>query len=325
MHLYVDVSALAHSAAHAMREEEIALGPAQVALAVVSQVGQFVRHYRPRRTYFCLDSPKDRITWRKAVEASYKANRAEMYQDDPQRLMRRQMADKALQKEILELIDLVECPRFQMPHIEADDIAAALVAMNPGTKGILVTTDKDYWQLINPTVSFLNPTHQYRVEMGPNGTLVQHKADGTSEDLGFTPKQHLLIKALHGDDGDNLDGLCGVGEVGARKAVLEGRASALITEMTGMVTPRKSKKNPSPVPHHQDAKAIVSKNIAMMDLLNSQVHGKVRLMMEPIEKAGIRSQRTGFTKLVVWLEANGIKNEELARSLSTTFTDQWIS
>jgi 5'-3' exonuclease len=308
-----------------MREEEVALGPIQVAIGVVNQVGQFVRHYKPSRTYFCLDSPKTAITWRKAVESSYKANRAEMYQDDPQRLIRRQMADQALQKEVPELIRMMECPLFQMNHVEADDIAAALIAMHLGRPGIVVTTDKDYWQLLNPQLTFVNPVHQYRVGVGADGFLIQHKADGTSENLGITPKQHLLIKALHGDDGDNLDGLCGVGEVGATKAVKEGRAAALIAEKTGMVTPRKSKSNPAPVPHHQDAKAIVEKNLAMMDLFNSRVHDKVRLVMEGVEKAGFREPKTNFTKLTMWLEPYGIKNDELARALCTTFTDQWIS
>jgi len=214
---------------------------------------------------------------------------------------------------------------FWMPHVEADDCAAAVVGLNPGKPGIILTTDKDYWQLLTPSIKIINPVHQYRLTLSQQGTILQTKADGTQEDYGVTPIQWVLVKALQGDKSDNLPGLIGCGEETALKVVRERRVDAYLTEQTGMVTPRKSKTNPSPTPIQQDARQVAATNASLMCLTSNRVSDKVKLVMEGIEKSSVRDTRTNYTKLLMWLDARGYKDPQTAQHLASVYSMQWTS
>lgn len=320
MYLYVDASILCHNSANSI--DRARLSSIAVALEVVTQIANYIRFYKSDRVYFFLDSQQG--SWRKEVDPNYKAHRAELIKDDPEQQEINKVADAAKHVELPALIDLLVCPRFQMPYIEADDWAAACIANNEGKPGLIVTSDKDYWQLIAPNRPMLNPAHQYRIEVGLDGFLVKVKSDGTSEALEMTPPQTVLWKAMMGDKSDNLPGLCGVGETTALNVIKEGRIEQFLGECTGMVTPRKHKVyNPNPVPFYQDAWKIMNHNVAMMSLTQSAVIDKVKILAADLEKKGHRSPTNNFTRLNLHLEARGYANPEIAKILVSAYTDQW--
>jgi len=321
MHLYVDISPLCHAKAHEMDEAELRGGPVQVALRVASMLGQFIRYYKATRVYMCMDHKTG--NWRKKICPSYKAGRDE--NKTPQELLIRETATIAATEIMPELAALLEVPTFQMPYVEADDWVAACVAVNGDTApGLIVTSDKDFWQLIQPNVPLVNPIHNYRVEIGPDGNLQKIKADKSVEPIGLTPRQYLLMKCMWGDTSDNLPGLCGVGEKTAKKVIQEGRQAAFLVEQTKEVKPRKSAKNPKPVPYHQDARAVVQHNVRMMALTKNEVSDKVQGKAVEIQAGGIRPRRNNFTRLTLWLEDKGISNDEIAKQLVGTYTEQWL-
>lgn len=320
MHLYVDVSPLCHAKAHEMDESELRGGPVQVALRVASMMAQFIRFYRASRIYLCMDHPTG--NWRKKVCPTYKEGRDE--DKTEKELLIRKIATEAATEIMPELCALLEVPTFQMPWVEADDWVAACVAINEGQPGYIVTSDKDFWQLIQPNVPLLNPIHNYRVEMGPDGTLQKVKADRSIESIGLTPRQYLLMKCIWGDASDNLPGLCGIGEKGATKAILEGRQAALLADETREVKPRKSKKNPNPQPYYQDARAVVQHNVRMMSLLKNEVSDKVQSKAMAIQAESVRQRKNNFSRLTLWLESKGIANEDIAKQLVATYTEQWL-
>lgn len=321
MHLYVDVSPLCHAKAHEMDEAELRGGPVQVALKVASMMAQFIRFYKATRIYFCMDHSVG--NWRKQVCPTYKAGRDENKTE--KELLIRQIASEAANEVFPELVALLEVPTFQMEYVEADDWCAACVAINEGQPGYIVTSDKDFWQLIKANVPLLNPIHNYRVELGPDGLLQKVKGDRSVHPIGLTPPQYLLMKAIWGDTSDNLPGLCNIGEKGATDAIKAGRQRELLTEQTKQVKPRKSKKNPNPVPYHQDAKAVVQHNIRMMALTKNEVSDKVQAKALEIQAGGVRQRRNNYSKLVLWLESKGISNDEIAKQLVATYTEQWLS
>lgn len=327
MYLYIDASYLANASANSMPPEALRHGPPAVALEIIAKVAQFIRSYNATRVYWCLD-PKGG-SWRKQVHPSYKAHRAEKLAKDPAREAAHDMATKCIEEVLPELIELMGCPNFQYPWIEADDMAAAVVALNVGKPGILITADNDYLQLINQHVYMIDPVHSLRYQLGEDGKVWRYRGDGTVETTGLTPQESLLCKAIQGDDSDNLPGLIGVGVITATKAIVERRVPALLVEGTGMVTPRKSKNNPAPVPVMQDARAIVSLNLSMMDLFNSKIHAKVKTIVADIEQKGIRDIVTNFTRFSLWLEKKHQFAQEqadnTARFLCTTYRNQWTS
>lgn len=327
MYLYVDASFLANAAANSLPPDQLRFGAPAVAFAVISQVGQYVRNYQSRRVYWCLDAKEG--SWRRQVLPSYKAHRAEKLEADPARKLAHDIADHAISVEIPELIELLSCPCFQLPWIEADDWAAAVIANNPGKPGIILTADKDYWQLISSQVCMIDPAHSLRYQLGEDGKLIRYKGDGMNEPMGLTPAETLLAKAMEGDSSDNLPGLIGVGEVTATKVVQEKRTAQFLVEETGMKTRRKTKNNPNPVPEMQDARKVVNDNLAMMDLFHSRIHDKVKAFALEKERTGLRNPETNLTRMTIWLEQkHQFANEaatQAARQLCSTFRDQWTA
>lgn len=322
-HLYVDVSALSHAIANRQENADQAgssVGPVNVAVGVASMMGNFIRYYNITRSYFCLDHPTG--NWRKHFMPSYKEGRKEKLDERGKAIY--QMATEAATTIFPELVELLAVPLFQIPYVEADDLVAACCVVNDQSPGVVVTTDKDFWQLASPIIKIINPIHNYRVEVGPDGNLQKIKADGTIEPVRLTPDQYLLFRAIQGDKSDNLPGLYGIGEVKATDAIHRGAIPALLTENTKTVQPRASKGDPNPQPYYQDAREVVQTNLRFMALKRNEVSGKVQEAVRKIQSESIRSQMNNFTRICLWLESHGISNQDIAKQLVSTYTHQWL-
>lgn len=317
---YADVSNLAHMMTHSAPAEGLQAGPVYIAISVAQMIGSYAQHFDSDRVYFCLDSEYG--SWRKQVCPEYKAQRDKMFEDKPQEEAKRQMAIEAC-KLMPELIKLLEVPVFTMPFVEADDILAAAVDLNADVDGIIISSDKDLWQLVTPRVSQTNPAHGYKVFLGPEGTLIKEKSNGTRSDIGLTPNQFVVAKAMIGDNSDNLPGLIGCGEKTAAKHISAGTVEQYLTESTGFVKKRRTKTTPS-MKVHQDARSVVSKNLKLMSLKRSQIFQKVKIAVGQMQKEGVRPPRNSATRLTMWLEHHGYNNPEVVQVLVSRFTEQWV-
>ena len=67
---------------------------------------------------------------------------------------------------------------------------------------MIVSTDKDFMQLINKRISILNPI---------TGVIWSKSNFINFKDLGFTPAQYLQFCTMVGDTSDNIKGVDGVG------------------------------------------------------------------------------------------------------------------
>jgi DNA polymerase-1 len=116
---------------------------------------------------------------------------------------------------------------------EADDFmaAAAIAESRRGGRSLLLTTDRDAYQLVNDTVTVLAPRAGVRdlVRVGPAQVV---------ERMGVLPEQVPDFKALAGDSSDNIPGARGIGpkaaaslllKYGTLEAVLEARADTIPT------------------------------------------------------------------------------------------------
>ncbi|HEY2595052.1 MAG TPA: 5'-3' exonuclease H3TH domain-containing protein, partial [Chloroflexota bacterium] len=114
---------------------------------------------------------------------------------------------------------------------EADDFmaAAAQAETARGGRSLLLTTDRDAYQLVNDSVTVLAPRSGVRdlVRVGPQQVV---------ERLGVLPEQVPDFKALAGDASDNIPGARGIGpkaasslllKYGTLEAILEARQDTL--------------------------------------------------------------------------------------------------
>ena len=82
-------------------------------------------------------------------------------------------------------------------------------AVAAGFEVAIVTGDKDFFQLVHDGIKVYNPKD--------DGTW--YDADGVKEKFGVTPEQVVDVLALMGDSIDNIKGVPGIGEKGARDLI----------------------------------------------------------------------------------------------------------
>jgi DNA polymerase-1 len=102
-------------------------------------------------------------------------------------------------------------PVLTFARFEADDVIGTLAmqAKQAGFEVALVTGDKDFFQLVSDGVRVFNPRDE--------GTW--YDAAGVVEKFGVRPDQVVDVLALMGDSVDNIKGVPGIGEKGARELI----------------------------------------------------------------------------------------------------------
>ncbi len=134
-------------------------------------------------------------THRHILYDQYKANRQAMPEDLIPQIPR-----------IKELVDLMGIKRIEQAGFEADDIIGTL-ALEGERKDVdvfCVTSDKDYYQLVDSKVRLLKPATGADYEV--------HGEEECREKFGVSPAQVIDVLAIIGDTSDNVPGVKGVGE-----------------------------------------------------------------------------------------------------------------
>ena len=119
---------------------------------------------------------------------------------------------------IKELLRMMNIPIVQKDGIEADDILGAL-AKKEGKKGnkiIILTGDRDYFQLVDMNVNIRYP----KTIMGKTEYIIYDNYK-VNEEYGLTPEKLIEVKALMGDASDNIPGVKGIGEKTALKLIIQ--------------------------------------------------------------------------------------------------------
>jgi DNA polymerase-1 len=126
----------------------------------------------------------------------YKANRAETPPDLIQQ-----------QPYIRRALEAFRIPILYYEGFEADDVIGTLSCQLAalGHKVFVVSSDKDMMQLVNESVSILNPTKDNLV-LDP---------EGVEKVLGVPPERVIDVMALRGDAIDNIPGAPGIGDKGS--------------------------------------------------------------------------------------------------------------
>lgn len=137
--------------------------------------------------------------WRHELYADYKAKRA----DDPQAAAFVRAAAKDARTEGL--------LGYYADKMEADDVAATLVR-NTNDETIVVTSDKDWCQLIAEGARWLSPH---------NGTFEERDETWVWEHFKVGPGAWPDFVALAGDPSDGIPGMPRIGQVRAAKLLAE--------------------------------------------------------------------------------------------------------
>ena len=139
-------------------------------------------------------------TFRDDLVSDYKANRTPMPDELAEQIPMVHAACEAL-----------GVPILTSERYEADDVIGTLAekAAAAGFEVAIVTGDKDFFQLVRDGIKVYNPKEE--------GTW--YDAAGVKEKFGVAPEQVVDVLALMGDTIDNIKGVPGIGEKGARDLI----------------------------------------------------------------------------------------------------------
>ena len=169
----------------------------------LSMLYKIMDTYSPE--YLCVAFDPEKPTFRHEKYKDYKANR----QKAPNELVQQFQL-------IRDVLDVHNIKRVEIEGFEADDVSGtfACAAKEQGADVYLVTSDKDYLQLIDENVKVV------LTKKGITNTE-EMNLNSMEEKYGLTPEQFVDLKALMGDSSDNIPGVSGVGEKTALKLMQE--------------------------------------------------------------------------------------------------------
>ena len=186
----IDGSSYLYRAFHALPPLTNAQGEPTGALFGVVNMLRATLNEKPDYVSYVVDASGP--TFRDALYAEYKANRAAMPDD--------------LRAQVQPMCDIVEAlgiPILRVDGVEADDVIGTL-ALQAAADGIDVTIstgDKDFAQLVRPGVALVNTMSGSRLDSD----------QAVIDKFGVLPNQIVDLLALMGDSVDNIPGVekCG--------------------------------------------------------------------------------------------------------------------
>jgi DNA polymerase I len=182
--------------------------PTNAVYIFVTMLRKLLNEHKPEYIAASFDLPGR--TFRDDLAADYKANRAPMPDELAAQIPMVHAACEAL-----------GVPILTSERYEADDVIGTLTlkAAAAGYEVAIVTGDKDFFQLVRDGIRVFNPRDE--------GTW--YDAAGVKEKFGVTPEQVVDVLALMGDTIDNIKGVPGIGDKGARELIATyGSLDALI-------------------------------------------------------------------------------------------------
>lgn len=113
---------------------------------------------------------------------------------------------------IQQLVTAFGIPIFTADGFEADDVIGTLArrASGEGMRVVIVTGDRDSFQLINPAVTVMTSGRSF-------DDVMMYDEARVIERFGVRPDQLIDFKAMLGDTSDNVPGVAGIGEKTAAK------------------------------------------------------------------------------------------------------------
>lgn len=267
-------------------------------------LGYVTRIFDPTRVLIIWDG-KGGSANRKNIDPNYKSQRATsrithwgLYDSKEEEM-------EALIGQLYRTQDYLEClPVQQMmaEKLEADDIMAYLAkrASNAGKKVTIVSSDKDFLQLIDDNIEVYAPVKK-----------MTFSKDNIFEELKVLPSNYNIVKALLGDNSDNLTGVKGLG---IKTIVSE--FPKLLTEVSTLEYVYKTaeekldgKKVFAKIIHNWDK---VETNFKLMDLHDTALDEKEVQYVEDVLKSPVPDLQTGaFLHLLDLDKIEGItKNTE---------------
>ena len=174
-------------------------------------LGSLIRTIQPTQVYVIFDGTNSSNN-RKNIIPEYKSGR------NITRVTKHELFDNLEEEDeskisqivrIIQYLQTLPVKTISFPGVEADDVIAYLsstLPINSDDRAFIVSSDKDYLQLVTEKVIVYRPTEQE-----------YYTTDTVKENFGVTPNNFILYKLLMGDNSDGITGIKGLGPKGLFK------------------------------------------------------------------------------------------------------------
>jgi len=168
-------------------------------------LGALVRQIQPTQVFVVFDGIGSSNN-RKNLIPEYKSNRNISRVTNWEVFENLEEEDESKVNQIVRIIQYLKTlpvKTITMSKVEADDIIAHLcqnIIKDPTDRAFIVSSDKDYLQLVNENVIVYRPMEKE-----------YYTADTVKEKFGVYPHNFILYKLLMGDSSDGITGIKGLG------------------------------------------------------------------------------------------------------------------
>ena len=172
--------------------------PVQAVYGFLNMLFRLLEDHRPRYLGLTFDQGRP---FRHDLYDAYKAGREDIPDD---------IRDQV--RQLRGVLDAMQVWQVAGAPFEADDYIATLArkAERAGLEVLVISGDRDLFQVVSPRVSVLYPVR------GIKESVIYDPAT-VAERFGVSPAQLTDFKALVGDPSDTIPGVKGIGEKGAAK------------------------------------------------------------------------------------------------------------
>lgn len=216
-----------------------------------------------------------------------------------------------------DILDSLNVKYLDIDGFEADDIVGTYskIAKDEGLETVIITGDKDYFQLVNDDVI----VYLTRKGISQMEEITEEKI---KEDYGLSPKQLIDVKGLMGDKSDNIPGVDGIGEKTALKYIKKYGSMEALYENLDDISGKKTKENLE----NSRQIAFLSKKIGTI-VTNAPVDYEIsdlRVKDPDMESLKEKFSKYNFNKFLEKFEdGSDVQREEL--DFSYSFTDDDFS
>lgn len=144
---------------------------------------------------------------------------------------------------IYQVLDTMGIDYLEATTCEADDYIASLSKYYHDKEVIIMSTDRDFLQLVSNRIMVYSPRGKMSIEFD---------ADKVFEKFSVEPKQIIDYKILVGDKSDNIEGVKSIGPKTAVKILAEGSLDFILTGKSNLADKLYKKL--------EDARGVIEKN-----------------------------------------------------------------
>jgi DNA polymerase-1 len=198
--MIIDGTNLLHRSHHALFNTNMRSAdgnPTWALHGLLLSISNLASKFQPSHIVVAFDTPGG-CKFRRELLPSYKANRGA-----PNQELGYQLAQAYVS------ISMIGIGAIAMSEYEADDLMATVanLALSKGMESIVVSSDRDCYQLIEEGVQVAKP----------DGTIITNLY--MEEKYGISATRYRDLAALRGEPSDNLKGIPGIGEKNAVKLI----------------------------------------------------------------------------------------------------------